>query len=354
MREMGTLHTPHSTLHTPHSTPLGPMTTPPPLPFDVTMTLGPATDSDSLIERLMATADRFRLNGSHLTPDELEGWLKRLAAIFERVGRVIPVVVDLQGAKMRIGRYPEVSSLPARVSVRLGEVSDTPEVIPVPHAELFAVAVPGERLLLNDAQVELLVTAVSDGSMEADVTRDGPLSSRKGINRPDHPLPFDALLPRDAAQVAVARRFPFVRFAYSFVHTGREAAMLREAAPGAHLIAKIERPEAMEHLAAVDAAFDETWFCRGDLGAQAGIERLGVLQARYADAIGVALHKPAILAGQVLHHMSDHPTPTRSEVVHLYDTRRLGWAGIVLSDETAVGANPELVADVLDRLLGRP
>jgi pyruvate kinase len=294
----------------------------------------------------MELAGRFRLNASHLDDDSLERWLNRLEQIFEARGETRPVVVDLQGAKMRVGEMAPADRLPDELTLVCAPGPETAAgAIPVPHPELFEAVRPGERLTLNDARVELEVTAHGGHRLGARVVRNGPLSAHKGINRPDHPIPYRRLRDRDRAVVRRATRRPFCQLAFSFVLDGSEVPLLR-AETNAHLVAKLERPEALPHVSAIAHAFDEIWFCRGDLGAQAGLSALGPLQRRFAAAVG-DLPVPALLAGQVLEHMSSCPEPTRTEVVHLYDAACSGWAGIVLSDETANGRDPVAVARFL-------
>lgn len=310
----------------------------------ITLTLGPSSEDSRMIRSLLPYATRFRLNASHLTPDTLAEWLTRLARLFAETGRSLPVVVDLQGAKMRIGRIPTVDRLPEQVSLVLGQASDDITVIPVPHPDLFVHVKAGERLTLNDRRVELEVALHCGERLEAVVMKNGPLSSFKGINRPDHPLPYEEITGKDRAMIGAAMRYPFTAFAFSFVHTGSEAALLR-GLTDRPLIAKLERPEAMEYLDRIDREFDEIWFCRGDMGAQAGLERLGDLQESMVQAIG-SLSSPVVLAGQVLHHLTVSSEPTRAEVVGLHRTARDGFAGVVLSDETATGRYPEAAARV--------
>lgn len=313
----------------------------------MTTTLGPASEEEVVLRRLFDVSQRFRLNSSHLSGEALSHWLLRLQSLFTETGRTVPVVIDLQGAKMRIGRVPKVDFLPEVVRLVL---QAAPDGIPIPHPELFEALRPGETLTLNDARVRLVVESAEKSSCRCRVVHQGPLESHKGINRPDHPIPLKGLLPGDREAVEVGHRFPFVEFAFSFVHTGAEATLLRDVT-GRRLIAKVERPEAMQHLDDIAALFDEIWLCRGDLGAQAGLARLGRLQHDFTNRMpefGVPCH----LAGQVLEHMTHHPEPTRTEVVHLYDVERNGFGGIVLSDETAVGAYPIAVADYLAGLSG--
>lgn len=319
------------------------------MPLLPILTLGPATSSEALMAELLEVAGAFRLNASHLSAEDLGRWLDALARLFQARGREIPVYVDLQGAKVRIGSYPACERLPDRVRlVRHGEGS-SPEAIPVPHDSFFQALRPGDTLTLNDARVWLRVLATGPESCDAEVVRNGPLSSHKGVNRTVRPLPCPRLSEADGRAVEVALRHGFTRFAFSFVHDGTEADLLRPRTGSRPLAAKIEFPEAMAHLEAIAPRFDELWLCRGDLGAQAGLTALGPLQEDFARRLP-ALGKPGYLAGQVLEHMTWFPQPTRAEVVGLYQAERDGFAGFVLSDETAVGRHPLEVARFLASL----
>ena len=318
------------------------------IPLEVVATLGPGSTEPAVIRALARVVGRFRLNASHLDADSLTRWLELLDGLYRDGCDPRPVVVDLQGAKMRVGRLPAVAELPTEVTLVHADRCRRPGRIPVPHAELFDAVSVGQRLVLNDARVELVVTARHHGELAAQVVRDGPLSSRKGINRADHPLPYTHLLRRDLDMIRAARRFGGCQFAFSFALDGNEAALLR-AETDAQLVGKVERAGAMDRLDALDRAFDELWFCRGDLGSQVGLAGLGEVQRRFVDRMP-GLCSPCLLAGQVLEHLTHHPEPTRSEVVHLYDASRAGWSGVVLSDETAMGDHPLDVARLLAEL----
>ena len=311
----------------------------------VTCTLGPASSSDKIIAALLKTADRFRLNSSHLTAPQLGAWLKKLRRAYWTASRSIPVVVDLQGAKMRIGRIPETRGLPEKIKFVHSAASSRAGVLPVPHAGFFEAIREGDELTLNDARVRVRM----EKNFRATVVTNGPLSSFKGVNRPAHPLPYPEPSRADLAAIRASLDFEFTQFAFSFVHDGTEAAIIKPLISGRVLAAKIERPDSMKHLAAIANVFDELWLCRGDLGAQAGIENLGPLQEEFIRTM-VKLGRPACLAGQVLEHMSICREPTRSEVVHLYDAARAGFSGIVLSDETAIGRHPAAAALAAYRL----
>ena len=317
------------------------------------VTLGPASSDLPVLEALLDVACAFRLNASHVTGADLGQWLEKIAALRVARGREIPVYVDLQGAKMRIGRYDEQEGLPPRIRFEHGTESDSPECIPVPHAVFFETVQPGDTITLNDARVSVRIEEVERAGPAphawGQVVQDGPLSSHKGINRQDHPLPCRCLSDRDREAVRVAMEWPFTRFAFSFVVDGSEATLLRPLVGGRPMVAKIERPEAFPHLEGIAAAFDELWLCRGDLGAQAGLASLGRLQEEFVQRCP-GLGRPYHLAGQVLEHMTHFPNPTRTEVVALYQAERDGFAGFVLSDETAVGRHPLDVARLLREL----
>jgi pyruvate kinase len=316
-------------------------------------TLGPASESLDILTCFCQIANRFRLNVAHLTPETLDAWLSRLAHVFNQLDCTLPVVLDLQGAKMRIGKYPTCEQLPSNVTLFFGQSSTEIQKIPVPHADLFEALTTGDMLLLNDARIKLVVTDIKEGCIQAKVLTNGQLSTYKGINCANHPVPFTQLVESDKTAVAIGLKYPFVQFACSFILDGQEGKYLRDTTASRHLIAKIERPEAMAYLQQIDNLFDETWFCRGDLGAQAGLNRLGALQANFIASFPL-LRQPKFLAGQVLEHMTHFPEPTRSEVVHLYDTRCVGFDGIVFSDETAIGRYPKEVALFLNSFMQTP
>jgi pyruvate kinase len=296
----------------------------------IVATLGPASWTLARdLRRAGATA--FRLNASHLQPAEL-------AAALERTRRESPdtdVVVDLQGAKTRLGRF---EARPVAPGERLRFALDAREpTLPIPHQELFAQAHPGETISVDDGRVRLRVESTSEGAMEATALDAGRLHPRKGVNLVEHPVTLASLTAADREAIAAARSFGVSAFAFSFMADGREAAWVRQAAPGCRVIGKIERREASESLPAVAERVDELWICRGDLGAQLGLAAL----ARFVASVNpTTLPVPVLMAGQVVEHLTRHRAPTRSEVCHLYDLAARGYAGCVLSDETAVGDDP--------------
>jgi pyruvate kinase len=307
--------------------------------------LGPASIDPATIKELAGISDRFRLNTSHMETRDLELWLLKLSDM----GR--PVVADLQGAKIRIGNYPSVEKIPNKeVILGFGNYSDDVNHIPVPCKDIFDVVKKGEIINLNDSKIIIQVINNDGKKIHAKILQNGPLSSNKGINRAEHPLPFSVLSDRDKTFIDIAMKFNFTEIAFSFILDGNEADVIKRYCPDKKLIAKIERPEAFKFLSNIDGKFDELWLCRGDLGAQAGLKDLGKLQSEFVNMFA-KLKKKKYLAGQVLEHMTYFPLPTRSEVVHLYDIIKAGFDGIVLSDETAIGRNPAAVTKFLESFI---
>ncbi len=306
------------------------------------VTLGPA--SAGLIHELArAGATAFRLNGSHLEVAALVEWLERVRA----AAPALPVVVDLQGAKMRLGDLTQrrvARGELVRFALRPAAADD----VPLPHPELFLAVRPGEVLSCDDDRLRCEVERAEEGLLVARWLGEGVLAPRKGLNRATHPVEPEGPGERDRAQLAAAQRFGPVAFAWSFMTDGREAAWVREAAPGCPVVGKVERAEAVTGIDRVLAAVDAAWICRGDLGAQLGPRALARFVAGWRPP---ASGPPVLMAGQVLHHLASHVDPTRSEVCHLFDLLARGYAGIVLSDETAVGAAPLEAVRVARRLL---
>ena len=313
------------------------------------ITLGPSSSGKDVIMRLLPVANKFRLNTSHINDRELDVWLLKLKEIFKEAGHQIPVVIDLQGGKMRIGKYPSCEKISGEVTIFLGTESTSSLQIPVPHESFFSSLEIGDIISLNDSKITMEISKVFSNKAEGKVLQNGPLSSNKGINRKKHPLEFAELTKKDKKIIQLSLKYDFTEFAFSFTYNGAEADIIRPYTKDRKLIAKIERPETFEYLNIIDLKFNEIWLCRGDLGAQAGIFALGVLQKKFVAKIK-GMNNNCFLAGQVLEHMTHFKNPTRSEIVHLHDIRENGFAGIVLSDETAIGKNIPGIADFLKQL----
>ncbi len=311
-------------------------------------TCGPASEAAATLSLIASRADALRLNIAHMTTEKLHQWLDRLIELRDRENFKFRIVLDLQGAKVRIGRLPEVASLPATIELFYGAVSDSPDMIPVPTLSVFEKTEVGDRLLLNDRRVILRVTGRAGERLQAAVEKNGSLSSGKGLNSPDRVFEMARVTEHDAAAIAMSKEIAELDYAVSFVADGSESRLFRPlVGPSHRLIAKIEQRAAFAHLTAIDGAFDEFWLCRGDLGAEAGLRKLGAWQADFIRMLP-GLQKPCLLAGEVLGSMVTLPNPSRAEIVQLYDATQAGFAGFVLSDETACGTQIAAVMQFID------
>jgi pyruvate kinase len=310
-------------------------------PHRLVVTLGPA--SWQLVRELRAAgADAFRINASHLSADALDHALGDIR-------RDVPdaeIVVDLQGAKMRIGQAaPRDLHRGERVRFALDTRADA---LPVPHPELFAQARPGHTVGVDDGRLRLRVTGAATDHLELVALDAGRVLPRKGVTLEEHPVRLDGLTAADRDAIAAATPHGVREFAFSFMSDGREADWVRALAPASLVVGKVERREAADALATLAARVDAVWICRGDLGAQllpAGLARF------VASVEPSRLPVPVLMAGQVLEHLTAHVSPTRSEVCHVFDLVARGYRGFVLSDETAVGIDPVNAAAAAASLL---
>jgi pyruvate kinase len=311
--------------------------------YRVIATLGPASAEPATWSELLAAgASGFRLNTSHLTLEALEIWLARLGDFFARRGEPVPVTLDLQGSKWRVGQFAPVHLHPGQtVELLLGPETDRPGALPVPHPDFFAASpLSGEMITLNDARIQLRRTAAGPDWLQAQVITGGELLPRKGITYQASDYRQEALNEKDWAVLRMARSLAYARFAISYVRDAAEMERYAgQAGAGVSLIAKLERQPAVQEARQIAAHAHELWLCRGDLGAELGWSDMAKAAALFGSLVG-SLPRPTLLAGQVLEHMTLHPQPTRSEVSYLYESLLQGYQGIVLSDETAVGKHP--------------
>jgi pyruvate kinase len=319
-------------------------------PYTITATLGPASTAETIWEELIASgATEFRLNTSHLTLTQLDTWLERLQAFFLRTSLTVPVVLDLQGSKWRLGTFNPTELLEGQhIELILGETAENPAVLPVPHQDFFSAAqVSDGQIVLNDAKIRLRLEALYGERMQARVIHGGLISPHKGITYGASTFRQETLSEKDRSILEQTSRLGFLRYAISYIRDAQEIQNFRaqvnqiQANGGSktYLIAKLERQPAVEQAAAIAAWADELWLCRGDLGAELGIPGMAAAAYQFTREVR-GFPVPSILAGQVLEHMVASPTPTRSEVYTLYDALMSGYRGFVLSDEVAIGRHP--------------
>lgn len=315
--------------------------------YEIIATIGPASRKpDVLTAMIAAGATAFRINTSHLAVEELAEWLRDAESVSTTAAEggtgPLPIVLDLQGSKWRLGDCAPVTLFKGeRVFLAHSPASSQTGELPVPHADFFRAAEASDgTVLLSDAKVLLQVERIEPHRIEAVVTSGGEVTSFKGITLAQSPFRTEALRKKDAQVIDRTRSLPFVRFALSYVKDAVEMQNYRSLiGRESYLIAKLERPAALAQAGEIAQSTDELWLCRGDLGAEMGLRDMS--QATHELSTHVAtLSVPVMLAGQVLEHMTEHETPTRAEVCALYDALRAGYSGVVLSDETAIGRHP--------------
>jgi pyruvate kinase len=312
--------------------------------YEIIATLGPASQ-DAVIWKAMlaAGASAFRLNTSHLSIEQLETWLEslekfRIAASEESY----PIFLDLQGSKWRLGQFQSFALIPGETVELICALStDRAGCLPVPHQDFFKAAeMANGEIVLNDAKSRLMVDAIQPGRIVARVHQGGDISGHKGITFAACTYRSEALSQKDRSILDLTRNIPSVRYAISYIKDAAEMNHYRSlVGKEPYLAAKLEREPAVDEPQAMAEFANEIWLCRGDLGAELGLVGMAESAARFSENVS-ELKIPAVMAGQVLEHMTTRPVPTRSEICYLYDSLQKGYAGFVLSDETAIGPHP--------------
>jgi len=295
----------------------------------------------SLIRAGMSVARINFSHGERATHAETIATLRRVA---QQEGRLVAVMADLQGPKLRVGKIEGGIELHEGDVVTLSSAPrPAADEIPVPHPELLHDLRAGQTVLLDDGQLELVVVGVGEDSLKCRVVTGGRLTSRKGINVPGATLHFSALTPKDRedALFAVEQEVDFM--ALSFVRRAADVRELRQflSANGADLsiIAKIEKSEALSVFDAILAEADGIMVARGDLGVETPAEEVPFHQKRIIRACN-QVGKPVITATQMLQTMMENPRPTRAEASDVANAILDGTDAVMLSGETAVGRYP--------------
>ena len=325
----------------------------------IVATLGPASSSVEAIQALIkAGVDVFRLNFSH-------GNRESHATVFARIREAariadchVGVMQDLSGPKIRTG--PLAGNEPVRlvqgerILLRAGDLPSTGAAIYTPYEELIRSARPGDRLLLDDGRIELRITAGRRDELEAEIVNGGLLGAHKGINAPGVPLPASALTAKDAEDLRFGLELGVDFVALSFVQTGEDVRraknVMQAAGRAVPLIAKIERPAAVQNLAEILEEAHGVMVARGDLGLEMPLEQVPRIQKEIINRAR-ALGRPSILATQVLESMRVEPRPTRAEVSDAANAVGEGADAIMLAGETAVGAFPVRAVETLDAVI---
>ena len=323
----------------------------------IVATLGPASSTPEVIERLYrAGADVFRLNFSHGSHEDHASRIEMIRALEKRVGRPIGILADVQGPKLRVGRFQG-----GRVQLQTGQsfrldLSATPgdvRRVQLPHPEIIEAARIGTTLLLDDGKLRLRVVHKRDDHLETEILVGGPLSDRKGVNVPDVALPIPALTPKDRADLDFVLPLGIEYIGLSFVQRPEDVIQVKEIADGrAWVMVKMEKPQAVENLEGILDATDCAMVARGDLGVECPPEEVPLVQKRIVRECR-RRGLPVVVATQMLESMINAPSPTRAEASDVATAVFDGADAVMLSAESAAGQFPYEAVNMMDRILAR-
>ena len=323
----------------------------------IVATLGPATSDLERIEALFkAGADVFRLNFSHGAHEDHAANITSIRRVEKKLGRPIAILADMQGPKLRVGRFAA-----GHVVLQWGrpfrlDLSPQPgdsSRVQLPHPEIMAVASAGYTLLLDDGRIQLEVVRQKPDHLETRVAVGGRLSDRKGVNLPGAVLPIPALTDKDRADLAFALDCGVDYIGLSFVQRPEDVAEARELVGGrALLMSKIEKPQALEQIEEILRLSDAVMVARGDLGVELPPEDVPLIQKRLIRAAH-RWGKPIVVATQMMESMTENPSPTRAEASDVATAVFDGADAVMLSAETATGKYPIETVRMMDRILTR-
>ena len=321
-------------------------------------TLGPASRSPEMIEKLLrAGADAFRVNMSHGDHDTHAQTIAAIRAVEKDLGKPVAILCDLQGPKLRVGTFKE-----GRAVIRhSGHFTFDRDPAPgdetrvcLPHPELFRVLHKGQRLLIDDGKLKLRVIEASEDRILCSAEVGGVISDRKGVNVPDAVVPIPALTEKDRRDLSFALDQGADWIALSFVQRPEDVAEARRliGSTDTALMAKIEKPAAVDRLEEIIELADGIMVARGDLGVELNPEEVPPIQKRIV-ATTRRSGKPVVVATQMLESMIESPAPTRAEVSDVANAVYDGADAVMLSAETASGAWPEEAVTIMHRIAGQ-
>jgi pyruvate kinase len=332
------------------------MAAPAPRRTKIVATIGPSCASPEVLRELIARGmDAARLNLSHGTHEDHAARAQLVREAQDEAGRPIAIIGDLQGPKIRVGDLDSPMTLErgGKVTVVADGGACSDGELPVAPAVIGDVLHPGHEVLIDDGLVRLRVEEVAAGRARCGVLVGGLVGSHKGVNLPGVPLPIPSLTRKDMDDLEFALDLGVDYIALSFVRAAADVhdlkALIEQAGSHAHVIAKIEKAEAIDVLDAVLAETDAVMVARGDLGVEIGPALVPLVQKRII-LRSLERGKPVITATQMLESMVHHPEPTRAEASDVANAILDGTSAVMLSGETAVGEYPIQAVETMDRI----
>jgi pyruvate kinase len=331
----------------------------------VVATLGPASSSDTMVGKLVqAGVDVFRINCAHASHETIAATVQRVRKAAKKHGRAIGILADLQGPKIRVGRLRNAEPIYLKRGAEV-IIDVTPGVVGEVVGEgggrigtgyrgLAADVRPGERILLDDGNLEIRALRVDGPKIVCRVVYGGMLHQFKGINLPDGSVNADCLSKKDIDDLAMVLKLGVDFVALSFVRVADDVVQLRRridrAGSDAKIIAKIERPEAVRNVQKILAVADGLMVARGDMGVEMGPEAVPPVQKRLIELANAA-RKPVITATQMLESMVLNPRPTRAEASDVANAIYDGTSAVMLSGETASGKYPLRAVQIMEKII---
>lgn len=323
----------------------------------IVCTLGPAVASKDGILGLVRGMDVARLNMSHGDHTDHEANYRWVREATDETGRAVGILADLQGPKIRLGRFVNGEEMWADgeiVRITVDDVEGTHDRVSTTYKNLANDAKPGDRLLIDDGKVAVVCKEVDGNDVVCEVTEGGPVSNNKGVSLPGMDISVPALSEKDIADLRFALKLGVDMIALSFVRSPADVdlvhAIMDEEGRRIPVIAKLEKPEAVDALESIVLAFDAIMIARGDLGVEVPLEQVPLFQKR---AIQIAREnaKPVIVATQMLDSMISNLRPTRAEASDVANAVLDGADAVMLSGETSVGIDPQNVVRTMSRIV---
>jgi pyruvate kinase len=324
----------------------------------IVCTLGPATATAERLRALVdAGMDVARLNFSHGDRADHDRMYRLVRAAADAAGRAVGVLADLQGPKIRLGRFaggPVEWKTGDRIRITTQDVPGSRDRVSTTYPMLTADVGPGDRLLVDDGNIALVVLEVAGDDVCCDVVEGGRVSDHKGLSVPGVPLSVATLSTKDIDDLRFALDLGVDLVALSFVRSAKDVlpvrAVMDEVGLSRPIVAKLEKPQAVEDLTAVTEAFDAVMVARGDLGVELALERVPLVQKR-AIQLAREYAKPVIVATQMLESMITHSRPTRAEASDVANAVLDGADALMLSGETSVGAHAVQAVATMARII---
>jgi pyruvate kinase len=324
----------------------------------IVCTLGPATSTDESVRALVeAGMDFARMNFSHGDHRDHKVAYDRVRVASDATGRAVGVLADLQGPKIRLGRFADGSTYwidGETVRITVADCIGSHDRVSTTYKQLAQDAAPGDRVLVDDGNVGLVVNDIDGDDVVCTVTEGGPVSNNKGMSLPGMSVSAPALSAKDIDDLEFALHLGIDMVALSFVRSPSDVELVHQVMDRVGrrvpVIAKLEKPEAIDNLEAVVLAFDAVMVARGDLGVELPLEEVPLVQKR---AIQVAREnaKPVIVATQMLESMIENSRPTRAEASDVANAVLDGADALMLSGETAVGKHPLAAVQTMARIV---